>query len=128
MKSTCISQFVPPTLYFYRPHTESHLVQWLNARHSWFSSTESLTLYLTITSVYITLQFCQGKPHYCKPLLLHRYPTCFKRISMLPSPAEKKGAVTVFRIASNFWLVCIPQKVPDVLLLLYFCQGTIQQS
>lgn len=29
---------------------------------------------------------------------------------------------------SIFWVVCIPQKVPDVLFILYFCQGTIQQS
>lgn len=46
---------------------------------------------------------------------------------MLPSPAEKKGAAEVYRMKSNFWLVCILQKVPDVLLLLYFCQGTIQK-
>lgn len=41
---------------------------------------------------------------------------------------RKKEQLKVYRIKSNFWLVCIPQKVPDVLLLLYFFQGTIQQS
>lgn len=58
-----------------------------------------------------TAWFCQGKTHYCKPLLLSQVPEIyFKRISMLPSPAEKNGAGKVYRMKSNFWLVCIPQK------------------